>query len=86
MLTNPDQGYSSSDVLSRLHPEKLDFDHIDTLETFTEDLKEALDGSFPRSSYPYNSVHCLLLSWEEDDLKVQVEVTVLRRVFERQFR
>lgn len=72
--------------MQRLHPEKLDFGHIDTLETFTADLKEALDGAFPRSSFPYNAVHCLLLSWEDDDLNVQVEVTELRKVFERQYR
>lgn len=86
MITEYVQGYSSSDVSSRLHPEKLDFDHINTLETFTEDLKQALNGSFPRSSYPYSSVNCLFLSWADDDLNVQLEILELQEVFERQFR
>ena len=76
----------SSDPSQRLHPDKLDFDHIDTLDVFVEDLQDALEGSFPRSSFSYHSVHCLLLSWQEDDLNVQSEVRELRRVFERQFR
>lgn len=86
MITQHVQGYSSGDVSSRLHPEKLDFDHIDTLETFTKDLKQALNGSFPRSSYPYSSVNCLLLSWADDDLNVQFEILKLQEVFEQQFR
>ena len=86
MITEQLQGYSSGDFSSRLHPERLDFDHIDTLETFTEDLNQALSGSFPRPSYPYNSVNCLLLSWADDDLNVQLEINQLQEVFERQFR
>lgn len=86
MITEYVQGYSSGDVSLRLHPERMDFDHIKTLETFTEDLKQALDGCFPRSSYPYSSVNCLFLSWADDDLNVQVEILKLQEVFERQFR
>ena len=76
----------SGDPVPRLHPDRLDVDHIENLEVFAEDLQDALVGAFPRPSFPYNSVHCLLLSWQEDDLNVQAEVSDLRQVFEQQFR
>ncbi len=80
------QGYSSGESTLRLHPDTLDHEHVENLEVFTQDLKRALDGTFPRDAYPYSSVNVLLLSWEADDLDVASEISQLRRVFEWHFR
>lgn len=69
----------------RTHPDKLDYEHVETLREFANDLNQALQGSFPRSAHPYTAVHVLLLRWADDDLQVQSEIERLRRVFDRQF-
>lgn len=70
----------------RTHPDKYDYQHVETLEVFANDLNQALKGSFPQNGNPYTAVHVLLLRWTDDDLQVQSEITKLRKVFERQFR
>ena len=86
MLTSR-QGYSGSDTSTRLHPDHFDHEHIERLETFTQDLQQALQGSFPQANeiYPYSAVTVLLLRWEEDDLNVQTEISQLRELFHHQF-
>ena len=81
------QGYGSGDSSTRLHPDKFDHGHIDSIETFTKDLQQAMKGSFPRESdpYPYTSVTVLMLQWEEDDLDVKDEINHLDAVFRRRF-
>ena len=58
---------------------------MDSLKVFTDDLKQALKGSFPRSAHPYTAVYVLLLRWADDDLRVQSEIDQLRIVFDRRF-
>ena len=58
---------------------------MEELDTFVEDLDQALRTSFPPRLNPYTSVHVLLLRWIEDDLGVQIEISALRDVFESQF-
>ena len=67
------------------HPRCYSSDHVEKLETFAEDLNQALKASFPSNPNPYTSVHVLLLRWTEDDLGVQTEISALRRVFESRF-
>ncbi|KAL8971462.1 MAG: hypothetical protein Q9197_003256 [Variospora fuerteventurae] len=84
--TQNDSGLGEEDSASSLHPDKYDNEHISKLEVFTSDLREAIYTSFPRLTTPYTSVHVLLLRWAEDDLNVLEELTILKRVFETQFR
>ncbi|KAI4134407.1 MAG: hypothetical protein LQ341_006025, partial [Variospora aurantia] len=79
-------GLGEEDSASSLHPDKYDNEHISKLEVFTSDLREAIYTSFPRRTTPYTSVHVLLLRWAEDDLNVLEELTILKWVFENQFR
>ena len=58
---------------------------MEKLETFAEDLDQALKNSFPSGPSPYTAVHALLLRWTEDDLGVGVEIFALRRLFETRF-
>ena len=58
---------------------------MEKLETFAQDLNQALQTSFPSKLNPYTSVHVLLLRWAEDDLGVQTEISALREVFETRF-
>ena len=62
-----------------------DDSHIGNLKVFTNDLKNGLEGAFPVKLCPYTSVHVLLLRWVEDDLRVQTEISKLKRVFQHQF-
>lgn len=55
------------------------------LETFTNDLRQAIDSSYPQEQYPYSAVYVLLLQWAEDDLHIHLEADMLRKVFDRQF-
>ncbi|KAL8991635.1 MAG: hypothetical protein Q9169_007796 [Polycauliona sp. 2 TL-2023] len=81
------EGYSEDDTPpSSTHPSNFDHDHISNLKVFSEDLQSAIANSFPRPRTAYTSVHVLLLRWDEDDLNVQVELTMLKLVFESQFR
>lgn len=56
---------------------------------FAKDVNHAISGVFPKGdSFPYKSVHVLLLSWEEDDLEPPCadEIEKLREVFEQRYR
>ena len=81
------QGYGSGEPATRLHPDKFDHTHIESIQVFAEDLQNALKESFPRESdpYPYTSVTVLMLRWEEDDLDVKEEISQLDAVFTRRF-
>jgi len=50
-------------------------EHIPSIEKFAEDLQLAIAAAWPscRSS-PYERVHVLLLSWEDDNLGVDKEI------------
>ena len=67
------------DAYTRLRPGDYDVEHIGSLEVFTNDLNDALKGAFPQRTpvHPYTGVHALLLRWEDDDLDVQREITLL---------
>ncbi|KAL9015742.1 MAG: hypothetical protein Q9185_006882, partial [Variospora sp. 1 TL-2023] len=84
--TQNDSGIGEEYSASLLHPDKYDHEHISKLQVFTSDLREAIYTSFPRLTTPYTSVHVLLLRWAEDDLNVLEELTILKGVFETQFR
>ena len=58
---------------------------MEKLETFAEDLNQALKTSFPSDPNHYTAVHVLLLRWADDDLGVQSEISALYSVFETQF-
>ncbi|KAL9038919.1 MAG: hypothetical protein Q9180_002841, partial [Flavoplaca navasiana] len=80
-------GYGGDDSTpSSLHPDRFDPEHISKIEEFSQDLQKAIANSFPRPNTSYHSVHVLLLRWAEDDLNVQVELTVLKSVLENQYR
>lgn len=57
--------------------------YIDNLDTFFATVEKAIKGAFPKAggASRYSAVQVLLLSWEEDDLKVIDEVTTLDIVF-----
>lgn len=69
---------------SSLHPGDYDVDHISSLDVFTKDLNKALDGAFPQPTpvHPYTGVSALLLRWEDDDLDVEREITVLSQTLQ----
>ncbi|KAL8680082.1 MAG: hypothetical protein Q9224_006975, partial [Gallowayella concinna] len=80
-------GYGEdSSTSSSLHPDGYDNAHISNLDVFCQDLQKAIANSFPRPKTLYIAVHVLLLRWAEDDLNVQEELTVLKTVFEDQFK
>lgn len=57
--------------------------HIRDVETFGKVLNNAAAAAFPRSSSSrYCDVCVLLLSWEDDDLGVAVEIDDLEAVFQ----
>lgn len=58
---------------------------VGSLAAFAGDLQQALNDTFPRDLSPYTGVYVLLLRWEEDDLKVQNDINVLRKVCEGKF-
>ena len=58
---------------------------MEKLETFAEDLNQALKTSFPPGPNYYTAVHVLLLRWADDDLGIQSEISALRSVFETRF-
>lgn len=58
---------------------------MESLETFAQDLNQALKTSFPSGPNPYTAVHVLLFRWTEDDLGVQSEISALHRVFATRF-
>ena len=65
-----------------MHPGVYDVEHLRSLEVFTQDLNKALNGAFPQraSTHPYTGVYALLLRWEDDDMDVQREITMLSLV------
>lgn len=85
--SNTENTSQESVELNFTHPRCYGNDHVEKLETFTQDLDQALKKSFPPKAqrYPYTGVFVLLLRWEDDDLQVQREITKLNDVFADQF-
>ena len=58
--------------------------HIADIHSWLTQVQEIVKAVFPNSSKSrYSAVHVLLLSWEDDDLKVNVEVDQLQNTFEK---
>ena len=77
----------SDDSPPPLPPTIYDREHVEKLEYFANDLKQALQSSFPvsKGSHPYTAVYALLLRWTDDDLTVESEINALKHVLEGQF-
>jgi len=62
-------------------------EHIPTIERFAEDLQAAINAAWPtRNKTRYNKVNVLLLSWEDDNLGVEQEISRLGHVFSNLYR
>lgn len=57
--------------------------HITDIHEFLATVQDSINSAFPKTSRSkYRAVHVLLLSWVNDDLKVEIEIQRLFRVFE----
>jgi hypothetical protein len=57
--------------------------HVPSIQHFGDDLNDAIQAAWPnRDEIRYTRVLVLLLSWEDDDLGVRMEIDSLHKVFE----
>jgi hypothetical protein len=62
-------------------------EHIPNIEKFVDDLQVAINAAWPtRKKTRYENVHVLLLSWEDDNLGVELEIKRLGHVFSNLYR
>jgi hypothetical protein len=63
-----------------------DVDHLRGLADFVTVVAEGVSRvAFPRTQQPYTAVHALMISWEEDDLRTEHEISKLREIFEKTY-
>ena len=60
--------------------------HLETLQTFADDLNRGLRGVFPTQEIPYKRVLVLLLCWEKDDVNFFEFVKEIEGVFKHDFK
>lgn len=80
--------YPQHDAFNWQHSNKPRVDYHTEFEAFANDANQETSGAFPKvDSFPYKSVHVLLLSWIEDDLDPPCteEIQRLREVFEQRY-
>lgn len=67
--------------MARTHDVSCGNFHIKDLAQFGDYLEKAANAAFPKGLSRYKEVHVLLLSWEDDNLGVIIEVLELQEVF-----
>jgi hypothetical protein len=61
-------------------------EHLPELADFVKAVAEGVSRVvFPRPQRPYATVHALMISWEEDDLRTEHEISNLRKTFEKTY-
>jgi hypothetical protein len=71
---------------SRNHDITCSDHHISDIQKLGEDLNAATQAAWPRRhDIRYTNVQVLLLSWEDDDLGVSVEIEPLKRLFKERY-
>ncbi|KAK4454485.1 hypothetical protein QBC34DRAFT_160211 [Podospora aff. communis PSN243] len=85
-LESPDETTSLS-IGSSTHDTAASSFHFESIHDFTKELQAALTANWTTrryySSSKYQAVKALLVSWEDDDLGVRVEVDLLGQLLER---
>lgn len=85
---SPDEQATSLSITcsSSTHDTTASSFHFESIHDFTKELQTAITASWPTRSSPgyskYAAVKVLLISWEEDDLGVEVEVDLLGQLLE----
>jgi hypothetical protein len=66
---------------------RADVRHLAELAEFVTAVAEGVSRvAFPRPQQPYATVHALMISWEEDDLRTEHEISKLKTLFEDVYR
>jgi hypothetical protein len=67
---------------ARTHDISFSGQHIPNITRLVADLEKAVKAGWPnRHEIRYSKVEVLLLSWEDDDLRVETELKALQHVF-----
>ena len=79
-MTSSVHGNGQSQLTPTTYSTALSPEHL-KFEDLIERVNISIQNFFPNDGYRYKQVHCLLLSWEADDLGVIDEVKELADVF-----
>jgi hypothetical protein len=74
-------------VSSSQYSDEADVQHLAELAEFVTAVADGVSRvAFPRPQQPYSAVHVLMISWKDDDLRTEHEISKLKALFEDIYR